>query len=471
MASTVESFPNLGVSLAFLKSIRSDPRLHERMCDLPVVTIGKDGVPYLREPPRDEIDSFELTELREFGHRYRVFSSMEGDQEFGRYSGEVHVTKDEWIRHLRDTPSTTTQINEVIVKVDTFITKLSYCEMLKSNARLIGKPTVFLSHAWRYDFCTLIDAVLNHFGTDSPDVFLWNDIFSENQVQAHSKPKDYFFVAFREAIKSIGTTLLVLGPWDRPIPFTRSWYVYFATGRLDNEVSSPHSLFHDVRRDVVSSCLSLPRCGLCFVELTVRHTLVDSSVWNKHTNSFRCVWELYCTISTGATLLVELLPKSRDRFRKVLENDFDKISQRMCEIDAAQASALCADTKSRIDRTIRDSVGFVEVYVLRDFHRSTRTSTCHVHIMSTHRVSYIRNKIIGERMREWLARSAREIIELELDNRRVSAQKNDTEAGELITNTAQLFRELGKVINALSSLTNECFGTSFNSKYIHIRRT
>ena len=96
---------------------------------------------------------------------------------------------------------------------------------------------------------------------------------------------------------SIGNTLLVLDPWNAPIPFERSW----------------------------------------------------------------CVWEIYSTIATQGQLHVSLSPDGRKAFWKNLVSNFNIIVNVVSSIDAEQASAFCLDDKKRIDQTIRDSVGFMRV--------------------------------------------------------------------------------------------------------------
>ena len=57
-------------------------------------------------------------------------------------------------------------------------------------------------------------------------VRVWNDIFVEDQNSTDSKPAGYFFSTFKDAVAQIGHTVLVLAPWDNPIPLTRAWCLW-----------------------------------------------------------------------------------------------------------------------------------------------------------------------------------------------------------------------------------------------------
>ena len=73
-----------------------------------------------------------------------------------------------------------------------------------------------------------------------------------------NKPHNYFFSAFREAVRAIGRTILVMLPIEDPIPLTRAW----------------------------------------------------------------CVWEIFCTVDSGAELRVALPPSERSKFDDILLHRF-----------------------------------------------------------------------------------------------------------------------------------------------------
>ena len=111
-----------------------------------------------------------------------------------------------------------------------------------------GRATVFVSHAWSYPFetvCAVIESyskeltkranakhhpgcamVKGKGGRVAFKPYFWFDIFTVNQFRASSYSQDFWTTTFKEHVKDIGHTLLVLHPWDRPIPLRRAWCVW-----------------------------------------------------------------------------------------------------------------------------------------------------------------------------------------------------------------------------------------------------
>jgi hypothetical protein len=85
---------------------------------------------------------------------------------------------------------TTTDVCESIVKPLTAASQCSYCDVLGSTS----KPAqVFISHAWKFKFLDVVDALLHHF-RDSPDTIIWFDLFSNNQHKAMDLDFDWWFL-------------------------------------------------------------------------------------------------------------------------------------------------------------------------------------------------------------------------------------------------------------------------------------
>ena len=297
VAAKTSSFPRLGVSLKFLRSIADDPCLRTPCIELSYIADGT-----LVEPlSRAAISDFAIGDLRSLARSYRVFSFMDGADEFGRYDGTVPLTRAEILTALETPPHTTSQVSELIVRPRTMQLKCSYAEMLRPSED-VGLPTCFLSHAWRYDFASLVDAVEQHFAPlsakDRAELFFWNDIFVENQNTASSKPPGYFFTAFKDAVGAIGSTLLVLDPWRTPIPLSRSW----------------------------------------------------------------CIWEIFSTLTTGAELNIALPSVSRRDFERALVDSavgggFASILSALSTIDSERARAFDVRDKAEIDATIVAELG------------------------------------------------------------------------------------------------------------------
>ena len=110
---------------------------------------------------------------------------------------------------------------------------VSYCEFIQQQAAQIsssaatapssppdkvGSAKYFISHAWKYNFKEFLLALEMKF-QDEPSALLWIDLFSHNQ---HNElTSDQWISAFKEHIVGIGHTVMILFPWDNPLPFTR----------------------------------------------------------------------------------------------------------------------------------------------------------------------------------------------------------------------------------------------------------
>ena len=121
---------------------------------------------------------------------------------------------------------TTTEVNENFLKPLTEASGLSYCELLKSEGNdAVGKASIFISHAWKYLFLDVMDAVEYHLRNE-PDSAIWYDLFSNNQHKATTLSFDWWCNTFKSAIQDFGRTVMVLAPWSDPIPLTRGWCLF-----------------------------------------------------------------------------------------------------------------------------------------------------------------------------------------------------------------------------------------------------
>jgi tetratricopeptide (TPR) repeat protein len=93
------------------------------------------------------------------------------------------------------------------------------------SSDLVGIATLFVSHAWKYKFSDVVNALARHL-KDEPNTFIWFDLFSNNQWDAPALSFDGWCDTFKDAIQSIGRVVMVLTPWSNPIPFTRSWCLF-----------------------------------------------------------------------------------------------------------------------------------------------------------------------------------------------------------------------------------------------------
>ena len=127
-------------------------------------------------------------------------------------------------KHIKDL--TTTEINDIYQKKITDQHKISFCDYLSYLEHpAVGEATVFISHAWKYKFVDVIEALQFHF-KDQPDVIIWFDLFSNNQHIAVDLDFAWWCGTFKSAIQKFGYTVMVLSPWSNPIPLTRAWCIW-----------------------------------------------------------------------------------------------------------------------------------------------------------------------------------------------------------------------------------------------------
>ncbi|KAF0697218.1 Aste57867_12074 [Aphanomyces stellatus] len=95
-----------------------------------------------------------------------------------------------------------------------------------------AKPaTWFVSHAWRYQFLDVIDALDNFFDENEEDidaVAVWFCMFNNNQheISGGTRPFAYWFDKFKDSLTAIGRVVMVLSPWNSPMTLTRTWCVF-----------------------------------------------------------------------------------------------------------------------------------------------------------------------------------------------------------------------------------------------------
>ena len=152
----------------------------------------------------------------------------------GRPPG-LHISAIRWF--LKQHPEivtegmTTSQINRQIIKLETSGTNLPYVAKLSSMTDSDGVPfvssaTAFVSHAWRYPFSKTVVDVMEQFASENQGTYFWFDLFTNDQNAVATKDFHWFSTTFRDSIRSIGQVLLVLSPWNDPLPLKRAWCLF-----------------------------------------------------------------------------------------------------------------------------------------------------------------------------------------------------------------------------------------------------
>ncbi len=123
--------------------------------------------------------------------------------------------------------------------------------------------------------------------------YFWLDILVNNQWDTSARSFTWWSSAFKQNVKSIGHTLLVLSPWHDPVPLTRAW----------------------------------------------------------------CLYELLCTEMTSSHLSIQLPFSEAQSFETALVNNFDEILSAFAMIDAEKSEAFNPRDRDMIFEAVRSHPG------------------------------------------------------------------------------------------------------------------
>ena len=90
---------------------------------------------------------------------------------------------------------------------------------------MVGIASVFISHAWKYTFVEVISALEYHFRVE-PDIFIWFDLVSNNQIQAPNFSFESWSNTFKSAIEDFHHVVLILSLFDKHVVLSRGWCVF-----------------------------------------------------------------------------------------------------------------------------------------------------------------------------------------------------------------------------------------------------
>ena len=133
---------------------------------------------------------------------------------------------------------TTSEVCEAFVKPRTKTLKAgggSLCDLLRASeatSGLVAPSAWFISHAWSYLFLEVVEAVRlfleDECGERAGEEVVWFDVFSNDQHSVENRPFDWWTTLYQDFIRSIGSVLMVMQPWDDPVTLTRAWCVFEA---------------------------------------------------------------------------------------------------------------------------------------------------------------------------------------------------------------------------------------------------
>eukprot|EP00736_Rhodelphis_marinus_P006813 Rmarinus@m.20934 len=153
-----------------------------------------------REENESDSVSSEMNHVYLLGVRLRIF-----DEFVASFGGREHF------RGLTITQVFNTFLNDLTC---------SYCSLLKSQGQDgVGRGNVYVSHAWDFEFLEVLDS-LKHALTDNDQTFIWFDLFSVDWSSS-SDPTINWCDILSSIIASVDKFVLVLAPWDDPLPLSR----------------------------------------------------------------------------------------------------------------------------------------------------------------------------------------------------------------------------------------------------------
>ena len=194
---------------------------------------------------------------------------------------------------------TTTQVNELVVQPESKDLQASYCELLRRSGKAdrTGTATWFVSHAWKYEFLYVVDAILAFVAREGLDVnatVVWFDLFSNSQHNTAAKPFAWWTGTFTHAIETMGNVLMVMSPWDEPVTLTRAW----------------------------------------------------------------CVFEVYACVKTNSRFEVAMTREENERFLGQIRQNPGRYYAMLAKINSANATAFKPEDRDAIFAAIRSEVGF-----------------------------------------------------------------------------------------------------------------
>ncbi|KAI9353218.1 hypothetical protein DFJ73DRAFT_642349, partial [Zopfochytrium polystomum] len=155
---------------------------------------------------------------------------------------------------------TTADVSQRWIVPSTSSSRLSAVDhlLLHDRGDVVCPANWFISHAWSFHFLDVVDALVGFFkvhNVDPVDAVIWFDMFSNSQHDTNERPFEWWEETFMGAVKSIQNVVMVLLPWNDPVPLKRAWCVFevFATARTNSKfhVAMPPSVASDFFSNLV----------------------------------------------------------------------------------------------------------------------------------------------------------------------------------------------------------------------------
>lgn len=125
---------------------------------------------------------------------------------------------------------TTRDVISTIVKPLTTTARVSYCEMLQTNANASDsisarEGSVLIIHAHSNLFEDLVECILNHF-KGVCEATIWLDVFSLNQNCEETQKDQAWVGSIQRRIATFSQALVVGAPWYKPLFVSSTWCLF-----------------------------------------------------------------------------------------------------------------------------------------------------------------------------------------------------------------------------------------------------
>ena len=126
---------------------------------------------------------------------------------------------------------TTLEVCEKYMKPKTLNRRVAYTTYIKENKPKMNlqPANVYVCHTWSYQFIDVCDALVNTYNDEGDGISFWFDIFCYNQhfdTNSINITPQWLIGDLKPLISKIGRTVVILTPWNDPIPLKRAWCLF-----------------------------------------------------------------------------------------------------------------------------------------------------------------------------------------------------------------------------------------------------
>lgn len=206
----------------------------------------------------------------------------------------------------------------------------------------VGEANVFISHSWAYKFLDVFDTIVHHF-SDQPDIYVWFDMFSNNQHLYPLTPEfGWWCNTFKSAIEKIGYVLMLILP-------VRGWWVHeVALAEDGKEVRSKRGHLHMV-----------PKKDSRGAQVTKNHDWLDPITFHR----IWCLFEVYVSIITNCKFEFAMRPVDVTEFVDLLSVPQNRhlCQQLIANINVEEAMATGDHDRDLVLDVIKSDIGVSKV--------------------------------------------------------------------------------------------------------------